>query len=161
MFKIETIHHVSLPVSSIEKAKDFYGGVLKLKEIKRPDSMVSGSKAFPGAWYEVGDRALHLIVDDESTFRKYQDGKAKPLSSRDIHFAIRVQSFGETLRYLLEQGYDKGAEEGEKAMKVSPKSSAGFPQIYITDPDNNVIELNAAHLDLDETELKELGLGKK
>jgi hypothetical protein len=36
-------------------------------------------------------------------------------------------------------------------MKESPDATAGFPQLYILDPDRNVIELNAERLDLDET----------
>ena len=32
-------------------------------------------------------------------------------------------------------------------MKVSLRATAGFPQIYILDPDRNVIEINAAALD--------------
>jgi hypothetical protein len=31
-------------------------------------------------------------------------------------------------------------------MKVNPRATAGFPQIYILDPDRNVIEINAATL---------------
>jgi len=32
-------------------------------------------------------------------------------------------------------------------MIVNPRATAGFPQIYILDPDRHVIEINAAHLD--------------
>ena len=35
-------------------------------------------------------------------------------------------------------------------MRENPKATAGFPQLYIMDPDRNVIELNAEQLDLDE-----------
>jgi glyoxylase I family protein len=148
MFKIETIHHASLPVSNIEDSKKFYGGILKLREILRPEGF-----EFEGAWYEVGDRTLHLIVDDKSTFRKDIE-----ISSRDIHFAIRVNSFRETLLFLRSKGFKKGATDKAYEMKESPKASAGFPQIYIMDPDRNVIEFNTEQLDLDETEMKELGL---
>ena len=155
MFKIETIHHVSLPVSNIENAKKFYGGILKLKEILRPEKLAS---EFEGAWYVIGDRTLHLIVDDKSTFRKDEDGVGKEISSRDIHFAIRVQSFRETLLFLRSQGFKKDAADKALVMKESPKASAGFPQIYIMDPDRNVIEFNSEQLDLNETEMNELGL---
>jgi glyoxylase I family protein len=155
MFKIETIHHASLPVSNIEDSKKFYGGILKLSEIPRPEKLAS---EFEGAWYEVGDRTLHLIVDDKSTFRKDIDGEGKEISSRDIHFAIQVNSFRETLLFLRSKGFKKGATDRAYEMKESPKARAGFPQIYIMDPDRNVIEFNAEQLDLDETEMKELGL---
>jgi catechol 2,3-dioxygenase-like lactoylglutathione lyase family enzyme len=155
MFKIETIHHVSLPVSNIEDSRKFYSGILKLREILRPEALAS---EFEGAWYEVGDRTLHLIVDDKSTFRKNKDGEGKEISSRDIHFAIRVHSYRETLLFLRSQGFKKGAADKACEMKESPKAKAGFPQIYIMDPDRNVIEFNAEQLDLNETEMKELGL---
>lgn len=155
MFNIETIHHVSLPVSNIENSKKFYGGILKLREILRPEAL---AREFEGAWYEVGDRTLHLIVDDKSTFRKDKDGEGKEISSRDIHFAIRVNSFRQTLLFLRSQGFKKGSADKAWEMKESPKAGAGFPQIYIMDPDRNVIEFNASQLDLNETEMNELGL---
>jgi glyoxylase I family protein len=155
MFKIETIHHVSLPVSNIADSKKFYGGILKLREILRPEALV---REFEGAWYEVGNRILHLIVDDKSTFRKDKNGEGKEVSSRDIHFAIRVHSFRETLLFLRSQGFKKGAADKAWEMKESPKAKAGFPQIFIMDPDRNVIEFNAEQLDLNETEMNELGL---
>jgi catechol 2,3-dioxygenase-like lactoylglutathione lyase family enzyme len=151
MFKIETLHHVSMPISCVDKAKHFYGCVLKLREIKRPDAL---SKKLEGAWYEVGDRTLHLIKDEASTFRKDAEGKAKPISSRDIHFAIRVESFRATFCYLKEQGYSPSAEEANFVMKINAKGDAGFSQIYIMDPDSNVIEFNAVELDMDEADIK-------
>ena len=63
MLKIETIHHVSLPVKDLARSKQFYSEILGLTEIARPPF------DFPGAWYQVGDRQLHLIVHDSSTFR--------------------------------------------------------------------------------------------
>ena len=53
MFKIETIHHVSIPITDLEHSKKFYGEILGLKEIDRPPF------DFPGDWYQVGDRQLH------------------------------------------------------------------------------------------------------
>lgn len=139
MFKIETIHHVSLPVKNLEESKKFYEEILGLKEIKRPPF------DFPGAWYQVGDRQLHLIVHSKSTFRE-----KKPVDSRDIHFAVRVSSYRETRDFLRSKGFQPEAEDEFKKMKESPKGKAGFPQLYILDPDRNVIELNAEKLDLDE-----------
>ena len=34
-----------------------------------------------------------------------------------------------------------------KRMILQPHATAGFPQIYILDPDRNMIEINAAELD--------------
>jgi glyoxylase I family protein len=157
--KIETIDHVSLPVAvgekgkeadPLKKSKEFYSGILGLKEIGRPATLVESIKL--GAWYQVGEsrRTLHLIAneDGKSTFRK-----DKELSSRDIHFALRISNFLDVLKSLLENGYHPDAKDELKKMKVSPTASAGFPQIFIMDPDRNVIELNVGNL-LTAEELK-------
>ena len=139
MFTIEPIHHVSLPVADLERSKHFYYKVLGLTEIERPPF------DFPGAWYQLGDRQLHLIVHDRSTFRA-----SKVVDSHDIHFAIRVNSYRDTRDFLHSKGYRPDADDEFKKMRENPKATAGFPQLYIMDPDGNVIELNAEQLDLDE-----------
>lgn len=134
---IETIHHVSLPVSDLERSKQFYREVLGLREIERPPF------DFPGAWFQLGDRELHLIVHREATFRG-----TKGLDSRDIHVAVRVRSYREALEFLRSRGYSEDTHRNDPmAMKASPHATAGFPQIYILDPDRNVIEINAEKLD--------------
>jgi catechol 2,3-dioxygenase-like lactoylglutathione lyase family enzyme len=166
--KIETIDHISLPVAvgeteetkgdPLEKSKEFYSGILGLKEIGRPEGLKESIKL--GAWYKVDNsgRTLHLIAneDGESTFRV-----KKPLASRDSHFALRVNSYIETLRFLILNNYwlqkHRPATNGEadeqldlREMRVSPEGKAGFPQIFIMDPDRNVIELNVGNLLNDE-----------
>ena len=136
MFTIESIHHVSLLIADLERSKHFYHEVLRLIEINRPPF------DFPGAWYQLGDRQLHLIVHNNSTFRE-----KKAVDSRDIHFAIRVNSYRETREFLRSKGFHPEAEDEFKKMKEDPHSIAGWPQLYIMDPDRNVIELNAEQLD--------------
>ena len=136
MFMIESLHHVSIPVADLERAKQFYEEILGLTEITRPPF------DFPGAWYQLGDRQLHLIVHDESTFRE-----KKHVDSRDIHFAIRVNSYRKTRDFLLSKGFQPEADDEFKRMKENPQSITGWPQLYIMDPDRNVIELNADRLD--------------
>lgn len=136
MLEIETIHHVSLPVSDIARSRAFYTGVLGLTEIDRPPF------DFPGAWFQVGDRHLHLIVGKGSTFRT-----EKGVDSRDIHFAIRVRSYREAVQYFRSMGYDPNSTDPLRRSKENPTGTAGFPQIYVMDPDCNVIEVNAARLD--------------
>ena len=137
MLDILTIHHVSLPVSDVARAKRFYGEVLGLQEIPRP--------AFPfdGAWYQLGDRHLHLIKGENSTLRG-----SKPIDSHDIHFAIRVRSYRRALEYLQSKGYRaEAAPTDPLRLRENPTGTAGFPQLYLLDPDHNVVELNAEMLD--------------
>jgi hypothetical protein len=62
---------------------------------------------------------------------------------------VRVSSFRAALQFLEAKGYREDADDDLLKMKVSPHATAGFPQIYILDPDRNVIEINAEQLDLD------------
>ena len=97
----------------------------------------------PFTWFRVGgNQQLHLIKSTNATFRNGN------IDSRDTHFALRVESFTKALAFLESKGYSETAAPDDlMAMKVSRKPTAGFPQIYILDPDRNVIEINAATLD--------------
>ena len=45
-----SLHHTSFAVRDLERARAFYGGVLGLQEIERPDF-----GAIQGVWYGVGN----------------------------------------------------------------------------------------------------------
>lgn len=123
MIEIQRIHHVSLAVTDIEQAKKFYKDILCLEEIERPQF------GFPGAWYQIGNQQLHLIVHPEAeTLRSTNE-----LSSKEGHFAFRVKSYDETVRWLKEKGVE---------IYENPTSKSGFAQIFVADPDGNLIELN-------------------
>jgi catechol 2,3-dioxygenase-like lactoylglutathione lyase family enzyme len=136
---IEFVHHVALPVTDLEAARRFYKEVLTLEEIERPPF------PFPGAWFSAGgEQQVHLIVHTNPTFR----GPEKGVDTRDIHFAVRVKSYRAALDFLRSRGYREDADRLDPMrMVVQPHATAGFPQIYIMDPDRNVIEINAARLD--------------
>jgi glyoxylase I family protein len=118
------IHHVSLCVRDLERSKFFYMEMLGFTEIERPPF------DFPGAWIAVGTggQQLHLIVHEGQTLRQGD------MDSRDGHFALRVGSYKGTLERLKQKGITYDAR---------PQSKAGFPQIYVLDPDRNIIEFNA------------------
>lgn len=138
MLTIETLHHVSLPVTDVERSRRFYREVMGLSEIARPPF------DFPGAWFALGTagQQLHLIAGGTTpTLRG-----SKPVDSRDIHFAVRVENFAAAQRALEVLGYAVDAADDLMRMKLNPKATAGFPQIYILDPDHNVIEINSERL---------------
>ena len=136
MLPILTLHHVSLPVTDVARAKQFYGGVLELEELPRP------LFDFDGAWYRVGDRQLHLIHDPHATFRV-----GRGVDTRDIHLAIRVASFRAAIEHLRARGYKPEATDELHRTREQPNARAGFPQVYLMDPDRNLIEINAERLD--------------
>lgn len=129
MIQYKGLHHVSLTVTELDRAKDFYSNILGLKEIARPNF------DFPGAWYEVGQQQIHLIVLPSSqTIRK-----DKRLSSREGHFALRVENYHQTLEWL---------EKNRVEILNKPNGKSGFAQIFCADPDGNLIELNVDQQDL-------------
>ncbi|MFL5927289.1 MAG: VOC family protein [Gaiellaceae bacterium] len=129
------LHHVSIPVRDVERSRSFYRDVLGLHAIRRPPF------DFPGAWFALGAGELHLIGDPhDPTFRD-----EKRLNPGDMHFAVRVESYDETLALLESKGYRTDLDDRHpQAMIARPHPVAGYPQIYILDPDRHVIEINAA-----------------
>ena len=125
-----SLHHVSIVVTDLAAAKAFYAGVLGLEELPRPPF------DFDGAWYAVGDRQLHLIVHPPArTLRG-----TTQIDSRDGHFALRVSTYAETLAWLRSRGV---------AVRESRLNATPWAQLYVTDPDGNVIEFNVERSDRD------------
>ena len=123
MLAVTTLHHVSLSVTDLARAKVFYGTVLGLPELPRPPF------DFEGAWYQAGDRQIHLIVHPPT--RTLRGTTA--IEGRDGHFALRVTDYDATLAHLRRHGVTCV----ERRDNATP-----WAQIYLTDPDGNVIELN-------------------
>lgn len=136
--EIALIHHVSLTVTDLERSRTFYREILGLAEIARPPF------PFGGAWFAVGEaQQIHLIVHEGATFRGNRG-----IDTRDSHFAVRVRSYRAAVDFLRSKGYREDAPELDPLrMRLQPHATAGFPQIYICDPDRHVIEINAAVLD--------------
>lgn len=135
--EIDGLHHVALPCADLERSRRFYVEVLGLTEIPRPALPVTG------AWFQVGTRQeLHLVVGDaQATFRSM-----KGMDTNDIHFAIRVTSYTRALEALRAKGYHEDASPDD-LMSIRTSMRVGYPQIYILDPDRNIIEINAASAD--------------
>jgi catechol 2,3-dioxygenase-like lactoylglutathione lyase family enzyme len=69
------------------------------------------------------------------------------IDGNDIHFALRVDDFEAAVSRLAGAGFrETGEEDDLRRMIVKRTGPAGFPQVYVMDPDGNVIEINAGAL---------------
>ncbi len=86
MSGVTRIHHTTVLVTDLEKADQFYGGVLELPRIPRPD--------FPsrGLWYEIDGTQLHLVETEE------------PDATNVRHVAFVVDDLEATLSKVDEMG---------------------------------------------------------
>jgi len=133
------LHHLLIAADDLERSRQFYSGVLELEEIERP------AFAYPGIWYKIGDgqQTVHIIVRTDATLRRN-----KPNDPDDIHFALRMKSYRDTLAWLRAKGFRDDVPDGDlRKMELRPNSLAGYPQIYVLDPDRNIIEFNFETLD--------------
>jgi catechol 2,3-dioxygenase-like lactoylglutathione lyase family enzyme len=119
MIELLKLHHVSLAIRDLEASKLFYGGILGLPEIERPGFR------FPGAWYALGDRQMHLIQESSGARES-----AERLSRSD-HIALEVADVDAVRERLSAQGVEFN-EGGNQAL--------GMDQIFCLDPDGHVIE---------------------
>jgi len=85
------IHHaqITIPKGAEDKAREFYCGILGLKEIRKPAEL-SGRGGF---WLEVGDRQLHVGTEDG----------ADPSKSK-AHVAYQVDDIEASRKTLTENG---------------------------------------------------------
>jgi catechol 2,3-dioxygenase-like lactoylglutathione lyase family enzyme len=124
MLPFTAVSHISVTATNLERAKAFYAGVLGLKEIARPDFK------FPGAWYSLGSElALHVTIKDALPLRPLEPRR---FDTRDPHFALAVADADATHARLQASGlpfYDFA------------DTPTGLRQLFIRDPDGNMIEL--------------------
>jgi len=116
---IEGFHHAGFMVTDVARAAAFYEGVLGLKALPRPDF------SFDGRWYDLGHgHQLHLMSTEEMPGHTGQAGF-------DSHIALQVTNIEDAERRLTELGIEFARGSGR----------AGNPQLFIRDPDGNMIEL--------------------
>jgi len=112
-------HHVSLDTTDLAASKRFYGDLLGLAEIERPDF------GFPGVWYQAGPVQLHIIEVPEGV----DVGSAPPaLTPLARHVAFEVEDYEDARASLAAAGCEL----------IATGEDVG--QIFTRDPDGNVVE---------------------
>ncbi|MBA3240636.1 MAG: VOC family protein [Acidobacteria bacterium] len=114
---IQRLNHVQIcvPFGQEERARQFYGGLLGLEEIEKPEVL----KKNGGLWYKIADIQLHVGVEDMG------DRASKR------HPGFEVENVGEVRAYLEENGV---------RVKDEP-SLPGVERFSFFDPFGNRIEL--------------------
>ena len=121
---LKRLHHVSFAVADLSASKRFFGEVLGLPEDERPNFN------FPGAWYAVGDRQIHLIQESGAGRAVRED------LGRADHLAMEVADL-EVVKALL--------NENAIPFTEGSNQSLGMSQAFCSDPDGHTIEFVNYH----------------
>jgi glyoxylase I family protein len=123
MSLFKELNHVSITVTDVAKAREFYGTVLGLPEIPRP------AFNFPGIWYGIGNRlSLHIILNDELVRPAVEREK---IEARYAHFALWTEDADATAARIGELGLP---------CRDVVSGPTGLRQIFVKDPDGNMVE---------------------
>lgn len=129
------LHHVALVVSDLDATRDFYVNVLGCEEDIRPSDFV-----FAGAYFTLGSAEIH-VVREKTPGRLVTYGPRWEPDEKQTglvhHFALMVESFEPYLRALAERGLERVGGFRVRDDYVE--------QVYIADPDGNIIELLQQH----------------
>ena len=119
MIRIQQVHHVSLLVSDLVRARQFYEGILGMApDISRP------AMRFDGVWYSPGSVQIHLLCLPDPAA-----GVALPEhGGRDRHLALLVNDTGALADAFVRNGIS------------FTTSSSGRAALFCRDPDGNALE---------------------
>jgi len=117
------IHHVNVtvPKSLEDAAKHFYGVVMGLEEVPKPE----GSRGRGGAWYQLGSLQLHLSIES-------------PLGENCIskrHVCYTVSDLAQAAERFRNAG-----------VEIIPDDlpTPGWSRFYVRDPGGNRLEIAQA-----------------
>ena len=111
---------VAAPAGGEDAARAFYGGLLGLPELPKPERL----RARGGVWFGVGDQQLHVGIEEPfAPARKAHPALAVPRASDLRALAVDLEAAGHAVSW-----------DG--------------PRFYVEDPFGNRLELLAPHADL-------------
>ncbi len=117
--KVTRFHHVSVNChdASLDDMVAFYGGLLELDDVPRPEIPGVG-----GHWHAVGDQQLHVVAAPP---------RGTPIDATGNHYCVAVADLDVAIAELETRGipYQRGLQD------------ESVVQIWINDPAGNTIEL--------------------
>ena len=120
--ELKAIHHVSLAVRDLAKAREFYEGTLGLARITRPEMGLGG------AWYRLGGNELHLIELPAEVDVGNNPKNPMPLAN---HIAFQISDYEATVRFFESCNFELVTTDAERG------------QLWLQDPDGNILEFIA------------------
>jgi catechol 2,3-dioxygenase-like lactoylglutathione lyase family enzyme len=113
------VNHVNVTVPAVleRAAKDFYGTVLGLPEIPKPE----GSRQNVGAWYDLGGIQLHLSIEDNVQNE-----------ASDRHVCYQVADAARAELHFRHAGID---------IIPDTRPIKGTSRFFLRDPGGNMIEI--------------------
>jgi catechol 2,3-dioxygenase-like lactoylglutathione lyase family enzyme len=120
MATVKRLQHTSVPMppGGEQTARDFYGTVLGMREIPKPE----GLAAMKLVWFSAGDDGdeVHVFTDE---------GLGSNSSAQ--HLCLQVDDLADYERRLVDSGYNVDI----------PETIYNRPRLFTRDPFNNLIEL--------------------
>jgi glyoxylase I family protein len=126
MIEVVNCLHVAVMVADLDRAVKFYSGMLGLKPVVGKASRENNRPLnYPGAWYQIGDVQIHLIVEANYLAPNID----LSVSTRNPHIAFGIKDLDAAKQQLL------------AANCVVKMSNSGRAALFTQDPDGNAIEL--------------------
>lgn len=124
---VRSMDHVTLVVSDVEASRQFYVGLLGLREVERP------AFDFDGAWFQCGPVQIHVTLSDENSGLPGWADRNVGRASRGHHFAFQVDDVPQAVQLI---------SNANVQIVAGPKGRPdGATQVYVADPDGHLVEL--------------------
>lgn len=143
---LDTLHHVGIIVSDMEKSKAFYSRLLGTTA--KTDTTISG----PALWKqtEVDGAAMRIVFLEfdngrtgleliEFINKKGEQAITKQNTTGSMHFAFKVGDAKDTYAQMIEEGYEFIAEP--QYMDNEYGQMKGYTFAYLRGPDNELVEI--------------------
>ena len=112
--------HAAVLVSDLERAEHFYNNVLGLSKVDR-------SLKYPGAWYQLGEFQIHLIVEPDAPTKSQKESEKW---GRNPHLSFSVTDLDAAKNQLIAHNCP------------IQMSASGRTALFTQDPNGNIVELS-------------------